>query len=75
MPGICGAGKCKNLLGSYECICDDGYRRDTFGRCDGMSVLVFFSAIIRKKLAVFRGRLEPNILKASCTAFDAFYFR
>ena len=36
IPNICGAGKCKNLLGSYECICNEGFRRDTFGQCDGL---------------------------------------
>ena len=24
-PGICGGGTCVNTIGSYSCMCDEGY--------------------------------------------------
>ena len=24
-PEVCGQGKCQNVLGSFKCICDDGF--------------------------------------------------
>lgn len=33
---ICGEARCKNLISSYECVCDAGYRYDEQRKtCDG----------------------------------------
>lgn len=34
--GICSNGVCENMMGTYQCVCDDGYRQtDQKFYCEG----------------------------------------
>ena len=34
--GICSNGVCENMMGTYQCMCDDGYQQQAHkGHCEG----------------------------------------
>lgn len=34
--GICSNGVCENMMGTYQCVCDDGYQQtDLKSHCEG----------------------------------------
>jgi hypothetical protein len=33
--GICGHGKCINLIGAFKCFCAEGFQLDSSGKCIG----------------------------------------
>lgn len=38
VPGVCGTAQCRNLIGSYECLCDVGYVYNNETKtCEGAS--------------------------------------
>lgn len=38
VPGACGTAQCRNLIGTYECLCDVGYVYNNETKsCDGAS--------------------------------------
>lgn len=35
--GICSNGVCENMMGTYQCVCDDGYQQaDMKSHCEGL---------------------------------------
>jgi len=38
--GICSNGVCENMMGTYQCVCDDGYQQTgQKSHCEGKCVL------------------------------------
>ncbi|EMP32072.1 Growth arrest-specific protein 6 [Chelonia mydas] len=61
--GICGEALCKNLISSYACLCDTGYRYDNLSKsCQG---ILFFAGGHQDStwivLALRNGRLELQL--------------
>jgi len=39
--GICSNGVCENMMGTYQCVCDDGYQQTgQKSHCEGKCVLL-----------------------------------
>lgn len=37
--GICSNGVCENMMGTYQCVCDDGYQHGAIkSHCEGLHI-------------------------------------
>lgn len=73
IPNICRNGRCTNTIGSFQCICPDGYAVSANGReCQGKT---FFSLISISFQAIFIAVVFPDYYWewCECTMIDGFF--